>query len=331
VPDAYRQAIEEATTQRTEEATRTGGSVMPTPIDAPVSRLQLPEEGHALEDPLERWRRIQEERQKQIEQQKVDLAAPLNPNADAIEALANVMVGQMEGILNTKKPLAPIVKDVTESNFLEEKREAEAQKKAEQIADASVNREDSIVNILIPAGTIEYAQMILEANSDIKDGPVLAHLVSGPLAGSKLLGSFDVEEEYLVLNFQLIVIDGIGHSITAIALDPDTTLPALATDVDQRYFTRVILPAAAAFVEGLGEAVSDSGSTTVVVDGGAAVQGDLPRDTREQFFKAFEKVGEKVGEVLDEDAAQTKPLIRVEAGTPMGILFVAPVTDDTMN
>ena len=184
------------------------------------------------------------------------------------------------------------------------------------------------MNILVPAGDIEYAQLVLEANSDVDGSPVLAYLASGPLSGSKLLGKFEVKDEYLVLTFNTIVTDGIAQSINAVALDPDTTLPALATDVDHHYLTRIILPAAAAFISGFSGAVGDSGSTTVTVDGGAAVESSLAKDSRQEIFKGLEEAGNKISEIIDDKAKNTDPTVKVAAGTPMGILFLEPVTDE---
>jgi intracellular multiplication protein IcmE len=307
--------------------------VIPTPIDPATTKLEVPEEEKVQEDPLERGRRIQEERRRQ---QGAPPAQPVvtNPHADAIDALANAMAQQMQGILESRKAIEPETINVADEEWLKGKRreeEEERMRRARENAEAGgggVTADGEIVDILIPAGTIEYAQLLIEANSDVDDGPVLAHLVSGPLAGSKMLGSFDVEDNYLVLSFDVLVIDGISHRLDAIALVPDTTLPAVATEVDQRYFSRVLLPAASEFIEGFAEAVAQT-STTVVVTDGAAVQDTQELDTREEFFKGFEAAAEKVSEIIDEDADDIEPLIKVEAGTALGILFVEPVTEKT--
>ncbi len=332
ISQAMRDAIVESNEQRTQEAVRGGGSAMPTPVDTPVQRLVLPEEKTGAEDPLERWRRIQEERQRQVSQQRSAVQAA-DPYADAIDALANAMAGQMEGILESKMPIEAISMNITDPDFIEQQRreerkerEAEAERRRQAGADG-VTGDGEIVNVLIPAGTIAYAQLITEANSDA-EGPILAQLVSGPFAGSRLLGTFEVEEEYLVLNFNSIVIDGIVHPTEAVALNPETTSIGMVTEIDHRYFTRVILPAAASFVEGMGAAIAESGSTTVVVDQGAAVQDTQDLDTNQEIFKGIEKSAETISEILDEKASNTEPMIRVGAGTPMGLLFVTPVTDE---
>lgn len=328
VSDEYKKAVEESNVQRTEEAVRTAGSAIPTPVDTAVQRLKLPEENLAAEDPLDRWRRIQEERQRQSTQKpQIETA---NPYAEAIDNLSAAMAGQMEGILATKTARDPVYMLVTDPNYLQKQRD-DAQKKAAdaQTADAAkVTGDGDVVNILIPAGTVEYAQLITEANSDT-EGPILAQLVSGPLAGAKLLGTFTTEDEFLVLNFSAIVIDGISHPTEAIALNPDTTSPGMVTDIDHRYFSRIVLPAAASFVTGLGEGIVQVNETTVNAGSGTTISSKSELDPTQELFSGIKEASSAIGDILTEDGKETEPLIRVQSGTPMGLLFVQPVTDET--
>lgn len=329
VTEQMRQAIEERNQQREEEARRAGDSAMPTPINTPVNRLELPEDDAAIEDPLERWRRIQEERQRQMQAETPQIES-VDPSVEAIDALANAMLAQMEEIVKVKaEPLPMTYNEITEEGYLEAlEREAQEKQQAEDAAKNATSDEAGIVNILIPAGTIEYGQLLTEANSDA-EAPILAQIVSGPYAGSRLIGSFEVQKEFLVLTFDVMVIDGISHEIEAMAINPETTTPGMVTDIDHRYFSRVILPAAAAFVEGMGEAIAEQGGTDVVVTRDVAVQSEPPLDTEEQIFKGVEEAASKLGKILDENAANTKPLIRVESGTPMGLVFLAEVVEET--
>jgi hypothetical protein len=59
---SYIEAVEDAEEAAFEKAVREGNSTMPVPVETPTDRLQLPEEGGGGEDPLHRWRRLQEER-----------------------------------------------------------------------------------------------------------------------------------------------------------------------------------------------------------------------------------------------------------------------------
>ncbi len=328
VSNVYRQALEESNLEAVEEAIRTGTSSLPVPISPPVGRISLPEDGGDSEDPLERWRRIQAERQKRQVGEEVVLETA-DPNADAVDALAEAMAAQMESVLDTVKPKQAQYMSVAGDDFLEKERE-EALNKAEEALkkkeDAAGN-DVAIVDIILPAGTIEYAQLITEANSDAK-GPILAQLVSGPLAGSRMLGTFETKDDFLVLNFETVVIEGVSHSTEAVALDPKTANTGVVTDIDRRYFTRVILPAAAAFVEGLGSAIADAGSTSVTSGGGGeAIESENDLDTTQEIYKGVAEAASKVSELLDDEASSTQPLLRVEAGTPLGILFVQPVTE----
>lgn len=328
VSEAYRRAVEEKNMQNVESAIREGTSALPVPVSSPQGRVELsPIDGDG-EDPLERWRRIQEERQRRDVQQTPSTQQTGDPNAAAIEALSQAMANQMASILETTQPQKMQALDVAGVNFLENEREAAAKKAAETAARGGAGSdEEQILNVIIPAGTVEYAQLLTEANTDAP-GPVLAELASGPLAGSRILGAFQATEEYLVLTFDQVVVDGISYQVDAVALDPKTTNPGMVTEIDRRYLRRVILPAASAFIEGVAETVAQTGQTGAVTNTGTVTTEREEPDTADAAAKGFEKAAEKITGILDEEAARTKVLIRVASGTPLGILFVEPVTKD---
>ena len=325
-------ALTETNEEAAEDAARQGGSAMPVPINAPDEKLAVPDmTAGAEEDPLERWRKIQEERQKREALQAKPTGPQVDPNAQVIDKLAKSMATQMQTILDAQTHEPPEVEVVTSADWLEkeeEKRkqklkEAEAEKKAAAVEKAEVID----LNIIQPAGTIEYAQLITEANSDVP-GPVLAQIMSGPLAGSRILGTFEVVDDYLVLTFKTVVINGVSNQADIIALDPATANVGLATEIDRRFFSRVILPAAAAFVEGMGEAIAESGSTSVSVSGDTVVQTEEELDTRQEIFKGVEEGAGKISEIMDKESGKVKVMVKVEAGTAVGILFMKPVTEE---
>ena len=187
---------------------------------------------------------------------------------------------------------------------------------------SSVAEEDA--NVIVPAGTVTYAQLLTELNSDIK-GPALAHVLSGPFAGGRALGSFTLQDEYLVITFERVVKDGQSYAIEAIALDQDTTLAGMQSDVDRHYFSRVILPAAAKFVEGMAGAYAET-QTSTTSNGDTIVQDEEELSTEEEIASGVEEAATKVSEILDENADKPVTVV-VKKGTTMGILFVEPVTD----
>ena len=327
---AMKEALINRNEQEAENAARTGTSAMPMQVETPDSRLSLPEdEGAQEEDPLERWRKIQEERQKRESGAQRPEPPPVNPHAEAINTLAKSMAKQMQAVLDAQEPVAAQVETIASSDYLEDQREKEKQKKEEEAAKAgtSTTVDPIILDIIQPAGTIEYAQLITEANSDAP-GPVLAQIASGPLAGARILGQFEVKEEYLTLSFNTVVVDGISYSMSGVALDPATANPGIVTEIDRRYFSRVILPAAAAFVEGMGSAIAESGTTTVTVKGETVATEEEDLNTEQEIYKGVEEAAGKMSEIIDEEAGKIQPMLKIHAGTPISILFMEPVTKD---
>ena len=331
VSDQMAKALTENNTQIAENAEKTGGSAIPVPINPPKNPVALEDQTANQEDPLARWRRIQDERTKR-EQLQIPQQQQQQDSSAAIKALAEAMAKQMESILKNVKPLPPQYKVITAQKEWDSEQKAKADAAAKDLADAAAKAgtgtNTTTAQILLPAGTIEYAQLITQANTDAP-GPVLAQIVSGPLAGARLIGSFQALDSYLVISFSTIVIKGISYSASAVAIDPDTANPGLVSDIDHRYLERVILPAAAAFAEGLGSAVADYGNSTVVATNDVALQSTTKLNTKQQVYKGVEQGASKLGDILDQQAQSTKPLITVNAGTAMGIFFTTPVVKDT--
>lgn len=332
VSKSYEEALKEGNIARTEEAIKTGGSVLPTPIEPPRGRLAVPEEDNTAEDPLQRWRRLQEERARQ--EAAAAVAPPDKPKEDtrgeAVNALAQLMAQQMETVLG-EQIIDPLKKlDITSPGWLLGFIEEPAAGDPVVDRDGDGVPDQQVKEIIVPAGTILYAQMITEANTDAP-GPVLAQIVAGPLNGSRILGEFKEQDEFLTLTFKTVVIDGVGHPVNAVALDPDTTLPGLATDVNHRYLKRIVLPMAASFVEGMASAISESGTTSITINGstgGSATSvNNADKTNQQEVASGIEEAGNKLSELLSDEADKTKVLIRVERGTPMGILFLDPVTE----
>jgi len=330
VSQDYVDAVQEVNERNVEIAQRTGGSALPTPIEPPVGVLTVPEPEIQEEDPLERWRRLQEERlERELEQTQT--LAPSEPVAvdtgrgEAVQAMAGLFSQQMQGILDSQtNPLTN--RTVTSEGAFNQSVEV-AQEEARAAAGATADTE-IVQNIIVPAGQIAYAQLLIEANNEAP-GPVLAQIVSGPLRGSRVLGSFETQREVLTISFNTIVIDGISQGIDAIALDPATSLPGLATEVDHRYLQRVILPAAAAFIEGAAEAISESGRTTVTITGETVAEEQEETTDEQEIASGISEAGAAIGEMLDDELQDLEdPLIRIEAGTPMGILFIEPVVEE---
>lgn len=325
----YVEAIQDVNQQNLEAAIAGGTSAIPIPIDPPVGRIPLQEEEVEAEDPLQRWRRLQEERlQRELSSNQVIEPTALpedNGQQEAINALAQAMQAQMQQVLERQGKYVINTQNVTDPGIFEEDGNGELDGEIVDGEITGVNGEPLAEIIIIPAGEIEYGQIITEANSDIP-GPVLAEIASGPLSGSRMLGAFTVENDLISLTFSQVVIDGISYPINAIALDPGTTLPGMATEVDHRYFRRIILPAAAAFIDGAAEAIAESGRTDITITGDTVTSSETETDDEQEIASGLEEAAEELTTIIDEMNEDVEPLVIIGSGTPMGILFLDPVT-----
>lgn len=350
---AYREAVEQKNEQGAQMAEQMGGTFLPTPIgaaaDQGLSAIDAPE--RPQEDALTEWRRAQEAKRMGVEETPEDLAADMGAQADLVPIVepvrpqpqvqqnpeaAAALAEQMRVIIGAQAPQESTLVSVTSRDTpfvaMEKelaKRETEARtQKAEGSGKDSFGPDGATVDedakVIVPAGTVTYAQLLTELNSDIK-GPALAHVLSGPFAGGRALGSFTLQDEYLVIKFERVVKDGRSYAIEAIALDQDTTLAGMQSDVDRHYFSRVVLPAAAKFVEGMAGAYAET-QTSTTSNGDTLVQDTPELSTEEEIASGVEEAATKVSEILDENADKPVTVV-VKKGTTMGILFVEPVTD----
>lgn len=330
----YIEAVREVNERNVEDAITTGGSAIPTPVDPPVGVLTAPEEDIEQEDPLQRWRRLQEERlQRELQQTQVVEPQPMPQDTgrgEAVQAMADLMSEQMQAILDSKQNkishVAVSDPSALEPPFVEGENGAAGQQNNSFQDDNA--QEEVIEEVLLPAGEIEYAQLLIEANTDVP-GPLLAQMMSGPFMGSRIIGKFEKQEEYLTLNFNTLVLNGESLTIEAVALDPDTSLPGMATEVDHRYLQRVVLPMAAAFVEGAAQAIAESGRTTVTITGETVAQETDETNQEQEISSGIEEAGAELRDILDDQVNDIEVLIRIEAGTPMGILFTQPVVRES--
>ncbi len=342
ISPAYTEAVEEQNEADLERAMMEGGSSIPVPIETSDTRLSVPEIEEEEEDPLHRWRILQEERverEMKAKEAEIEPITVLNAEkqSEAIEELADSMSEQMNAILSkstedkkfTTKTLITYNQNDTDGNS-----DGYGQggggvsSGGDDYSPFSEEEEEEVV--VIPAGKIVYGQMLLEANSDVPS-VVLAEMVSGPLKGWKLLGKFNLEEDIKMLTVTFtsaVNDDGKQYKIKAVMLDPDTSLAAKASKVNNRYLRRIILPAAAKFITGFADAVAESGRTSITIAGeGNAMREEVAEPTREQEVAiGVADAAQDVGEILEELGDVPMQVI-LEAGTPIGIFFTRNVLE----
>ena len=174
----------------------------------------------------------------------------------------------------------------------------------------------------VRTGTVIPAMMLGSLNSDAP-GPVVAQISTGPLAGARLIGTFQSTGKKLLINFTTLSRPGMGtYSINAVAVD-DNFSTGMATDVNNHSFKRFVLPTLAAFIQGYGQAFSRSGSTVVIGPGGSTITQEAL--TADQARKAA--LGE-AGSVLTDNLltnADVEPTVKLDCGggCPVSLLFLS--------
>jgi intracellular multiplication protein IcmE len=359
----YADVLEEVNEQRLDTAVQTGTSTIPMLINPEEQELLTSvEETPPYEefDPLATFRSAVQDQDPKAEKviaEEPVLLSPQDlrpvqqpvtmPSPEAIQALAQAMATDVNDILKNHNPAMPKIQQVTSKTYFQDLAAAKTAQNGtmvdtdgDGIPDTPLNNSYSndgdfvssgddngiVETILIPAGDINYAQLLTEANSDVP-GPVLAQLVSGSLAGARLLGQFLLKDEYLVLSFNSIIIDGINQPIAAVAIDPSTTLPGVASDVDHKYWQRVFLPAAAKFLEGIGSAIAQDSETTVTVSGDTVIEEKKSLDFKQEVGRGVEEGFSEIADFMDDEADGVQVRVRVARGTALGILFTEPVLE----
>ena len=104
----------------------------------------------------------------------------------------------------------------------------------------------------------------------------------------------------------------------------------MVTEIDRRYFKRIILPMAAEFVTGFADALSESGTTSVYISDSSVTQSTSDKNSEQEVASGISEAGDKLSDILNDEADNTKPMLRLASGTPMGILFIAPVVDTSL-
>ncbi len=320
----FLQQTREAEKKREEEALKQGGSALPTPIGQPSDNNSA--ENQALNELRAETTRLRQQ-MSQVQQQQQMQPAQGNGQPERFdESLAQAMQNQMKDMMNSWIPKG--IKEVSVTKDTGKDGSSQAGNGGANGANAT-NANATPIKTLVPAGTVSYAQLLVEANSDVP-GPILAQIVSGPFAGAKAIGSFQIANgynDYLVLHFSHASFKGQDYAMDAYALDPDTTLGGMATEVDQRYVTRLLLPAAASFLQAFGGAIGQSNSSTTVSGTGLAIVSQPSVGINQGLASGLGQAANIASQFFQNQANQTRPLVRVAAGTPMGMFFVNSVTD----
>ncbi|WP_408903128.1 DotG/IcmE/VirB10 family protein [Methylobacterium radiotolerans] len=329
VSEAYATELNTANVQRIARAKEEGGSAQPTvivgpaqggPPIIPVQHIpNAPSEPGPPVDPLLVSR-----------PPVVNTNPPRAPIQQSIQErnpLVEAMAQQMRSIAD-EKPGNALVTYLYEHKDVVGESERDRQLQTVAGSGAGGLVQGALDPSLPLPGTILYAETIGEANSDAP-GPVLVQILQGPLAGARLIGTFRVAQEALVLEFERMTVPEDRQArkparvvqLKAVAVDTEKLGTAMATDVDRRLFEKVAFGFSAAFLQGFGQAIAQSG-TTVTRDLYGTTYSTPRLSTKEQLLVAGGAASGQVGATLNQVFGNRPTTVKVRAGTPVGILFL---------
>lgn len=180
--------------------------------------------------------------------------------------------------------------------------------------------------VLVPAGRGIFAHTVVAVNSDA-GGPIVLEADSGPLAGDRMIGNFAKStKDRLVVRITSIEHRGQSIDVNGLVIAPDSMETSVASSVDGHYVERFVLPAAAAFIEGIGDAIIASKSTTIVNPFGGAtsfLNGGL--NLQQQAGVAGAAAASEVGNILKKETPKI-PTIHLAANVTVGVMFLTNVS-----
>ena len=127
-----------------------------------------------------------------------------------------------------------------------------------------------------------------------------------------------------MIRINRLVYNGQEIGVEGIAVAPATMEAGVASSVDQHYLSRFLLPAAAAFVQGLGQALSFSNSTVTASPFGGATAFSRLNPVQQLGVGAGVAAG-RLGQTLDQSAPRG-PTVKVDRNASLGVMFLSNVT-----
>lgn len=348
-PD-YVQSVKNTNEKQAAQAIQTGSSYVPTITSASVNnaasldeiaRRQQQEAEEKAKKEAEKKKAEEEDRLRMEEEARkqqalIDSQKPVVINPTIVQPVAQAPATPVEKKKYTDDDYMLIAslnsnwankKPSSEYDFARQKNSAQAGViNSANTGSTTTSNTSTTVAPMAKAGTIFNAVIETAVNSD-EDSPVLARIVSGPLKGTRLIGSFKNLGEKVAVVFNTANIPSMDKTIrlNAYAIDTNTSRTAIADDVDHHYFLRYGVLLATSFVSGYAQALSQSGATTTTSLTGTTTTN--PTYTSSQLNKvALGQVGQQVSSDVKQQFNNLKPTIYVNSGTAVGILLMDDLT-----
>ena len=166
-------------------------------------------------------------------------------------------------------------------------------------------------------------------NSDSRSMKLIAHIASGKYQGAQLYSAdMSLQGDGVEVKFTSMMWNGETYNVEAYAVNAETREFAVASEVNNRWFSRILLPAIASGIGQTGQLYRDANSQMILTSGGNEY-----RTTGDPSGKAITGtiaggIAEQAGKVMAEDASKLPvKQVTVNKGKVIGIQFIKAVTD----
>ncbi|MBH5326346.1 conjugal transfer protein TraO [Salmonella enterica] len=173
-------------------------------------------------------------------------------------------------------------------------------------------------------GTIDTA-----IDSDNPESKVIAVIPAGKLQGAQLAApNVQLAGDGVIVNFKTLAFKGMTCTIDAYAQDDETQRSSIASDVNHRYVTRIILPALANGIGKVGQLYEDSNTQILTTNSGSVTGRTGSPDSKAVAGVIAGGIGQQTAQVMTQDASRLPVTqVNVDRRQVVSILFMKPVTD----
>jgi intracellular multiplication protein IcmE len=179
--------------------------------------------------------------------------------------------------------------------------------------------------VLVPAGRGIYAHTVVAVDSDT-NGPIVLEADTGPISGDRMIGTFSKSGiDRLIVKVETVEHRGASLDANGLVIAPDSMETAVASSIDEHYVERFLLPAASAFMSGLGQAVALGNSTNTVSPFGGTTSTIGPLTFKQEALVAAGASATAVSSALSAETPKG-PTVHLAANVSVGVMFLSNLT-----
>src|SRR6202453_410441 len=179
--------------------------------------------------------------------------------------------------------------------------------------------------VLVLAGRGIYAHTVVAVDSDT-NGPIVLEADTGPISGDRMIGTFSKSGiDRLIVKVETVEHRGAPLEANGVVIAPDSMETAVASSIDEHYVERFVLPAASAFMSGLGQAVALCNSTNTVSPFGGTTSTIGPLTFKQEALVAAGASATAVSSALSAETPKG-PTVHLAANVSVGVMFLSNLT-----